>query len=102
MCSGGFPDDSVGDSFPMSAESWTWTREVVLQTARKQGDAMRLVNIAGEREVQGRNAAMKQIQAKSTNDPRIGHTMTAPKLALQLSEPGAHYSTEIFLLKREG
>ena len=34
----------------------------------------------------GKNAAMKIILAKSAYDKRIGHSLTAPKLALQLSD----------------
>lgn len=60
---------------------------------------MKLIEIRGEREVLGRNAAVKLLLAKSAYDARIGHTQTAPKLALQLSTPGRH---GLFLLKRKG
>ena len=70
-----------------------------MESGSRTGKTMRLVTIAGEREVLGRNAAMKLILDRPETDERVGHTLTAPKLALQLSETGAHYSTEIFLVK---
>lgn len=63
----------------------------------QQRPTMKLVEIRGEREVLGKNAAMRLILQKSPFDARIGHTQTAPKLALQLSTPGRH---GLFLLKR--
>jgi hypothetical protein len=45
----------------------------------------------------GKNEAMKLLLAKAAADARIGHSLTAPKLALQISEPGYK---GLFLLKR--
>lgn len=58
---------------------------------------MRLVTIRGEREVLSRNSAMKLMLQKAAHDARIGHTQTAPKLAVQLSQPG-HYG--LFLVRK--
>ena len=60
---------------------------------------MKLVEIRGEREVFGLNAHMKRVIDKAPRDKREGYSLTAPKLALQLSEPG---HKGLFLLKRRG
>lgn len=60
---------------------------------------MRLVEIRGERQVLGKNAAVRLMLQKSAYDKRVGHSLTAPKLALQISKPGRH---GLFLLKRKG
>ena len=60
---------------------------------------MTFCRISGELKVLGRNEAVKLLLAKSASDARVGNSMTAPKLALQISEPGRH---GLFLLKRKG
>lgn len=59
---------------------------------------MTLCRIGGNLQVLGRNAAVKLLLAKSSEDARVGHSLTAPKLALQISTPGRH---GLFLLKRK-